>query len=164
MALFKDEKIGCVTGRPVSLNKKNSKFGYWSHLLADAGAHKIRKKLFKKEKFLECSGYLWAFRNHVVKNFPLDVPEDAIVPYYFMKKSYKIGYAPNAIVYVSYPKNLHDFIDQKKEEVKEEAKKEELAKEETPKKEQQVQKKAEKKKRKAKSKDEDKEQGAGDSK
>ncbi|MEK6894934.1 MAG: glycosyltransferase [Nanoarchaeota archaeon] len=116
--LFKDPKIGCATGRVVSSDSRKTMLGYWSHLLCDAGAHQARLKRFKKGQFLECSGYLWAFRNHVVKNFPLDVPEDAIVPYYFMKKSYKIGYAPNAIVYVSYPKNLHDFIDQKKRTTK----------------------------------------------
>ena len=46
LELFKDNKIGCVSGRPVSINSKNTKFGYWSHLLTDAGAHRIRKLLF----------------------------------------------------------------------------------------------------------------------
>ena len=116
--LFSDPEIGCATGRPVSIDSKNDMMGYWSHLLCDAGAHEARLKRFNKGQFLECSGYFWAFRNNIVKSFPLDIPEDAIIPFFFMKKGYKIGYAPKSIVYVSYPKNLHDFIDQKKRTTK----------------------------------------------
>lgn len=111
---FKDEKVGCVTGRPMSLDSKKNIFGYWSHLLCDAGAHEARLKRQKNNQLVECSGYLWAFRNNVIENFPLDVAEDAIVPIYFWKKGYKINYAPKSIVWVAYPKNLKDFIDQKK--------------------------------------------------
>ncbi|MBS3094484.1 glycosyltransferase [Candidatus Pacearchaeota archaeon] len=115
---FKDSKVGVVTGRPVSLDSKKKMLGYWSHLLCDAGAHGARLKRAKKGKFVECSGYYWAFRNNVVKDFPLDVPEDAIIPIYFWQKGYKVVYASEAIVYVKYPSNLHDFIDQKKRTTK----------------------------------------------
>ena len=111
---FNDSKVGVVTGRPVSLDSKKKMLGYWSHLLCDAGAHGARLKRAKKGKFVECSGYYWAFRNKVVKSFPLDVPEDAMVPLLFWKKGYRVAYAPRAKVFVSYPKNLADFIDQKK--------------------------------------------------
>ncbi|PIN89511.1 hypothetical protein COU57_05950 [Candidatus Pacearchaeota archaeon CG10_big_fil_rev_8_21_14_0_10_32_14] len=111
---FKDEKVGCVTGRPVSLDSRDNMLGYWSHLLCDAGAHKARLKRHNSGSMVECSGYYWAFRNNVVEEFPLDVPEDAIIPYYFWQKDFKVTYAQEAKVYVSYPKNLHDFIDQKK--------------------------------------------------
>ena len=67
---------------------------------------------------MECSGYLWAFRNGVVKKFPMDLPEDSTVPLLFREKGYKIAYAPKAIVYVKYPTNFHDFIDQKKRTTK----------------------------------------------
>ncbi|MBX4212626.1 glycosyltransferase family 2 protein [Candidatus Pacearchaeota archaeon] len=114
LEVFKDRQVGCATGRPVSIDDRNTLFGYWSHLLCDAGAHEARLKRAKKKEFLECSGYLWAFRNGVVKDFPLDVAEDTIVPYLFREKGYKIEYTPKAIVYVSFPKNLKDFINQKK--------------------------------------------------
>ena len=117
MELFKDEKIGVVTGRVVSLNKKDDMLGYWSNLLADNGAHKIRKKLFKQGKFLECSGYLFAFRNKI-KEFPLDVAEDTIIPYMFYIKNYKIGYAEKAIVYVKNPDNFKDWLKQRKRTAK----------------------------------------------
>lgn len=118
LKFFEDEKVGCVTGRPVSSNSKRNIFGYWSHLLCDAGAHKARLRRAKKGKFLECSGYLWAFRNNVIKKFPLDIAEDTVVPYLFREKGYKIAYAPKAEVYVKFPENLHDFIEQKKRTAK----------------------------------------------
>jgi cellulose synthase/poly-beta-1,6-N-acetylglucosamine synthase-like glycosyltransferase len=111
---FEDPKVGCITGRVVSQNSRKQMFGYWSHLLADAGAHRIRKKLHKQNKFLECSGYLFAFRNHVVKSIPLDVAEDSIIPYYFFKKGYKVAYVPKARVYVKNPNNFKDWLQQRK--------------------------------------------------
>ena len=115
LKLFKDSKIGVVTARPVSLNKKDNKYGYWSHFLLDVGAHYIsRKKRATKEEFLECSGYLFAMRNGVIKEIPTDVAEDTIIPYLFHKKGYKIGYAEKALVYVKWPDNLKDWLKQKK--------------------------------------------------
>lgn len=115
---FEDKKVGCVTGKPVSINKKNNMLGYWSHLLCDAGAHEARKKRAKKGQFLECSGYLWAFRNGVIKKFPLDIAEDTVIPLLFREKGYKIHYSPKAEVYVKFPENLRDFVEQKKRTAK----------------------------------------------
>ncbi|MBS3144192.1 glycosyltransferase family 2 protein [Candidatus Woesearchaeota archaeon] len=109
---LEDKQVGCVTGRPVAANDKNTMLGYWSHLLVDAGAHKIREKLNKQNKFIECSGYLFAFRNKIRK-IPVDVAEDSIIPYLLWKQGYKIKYVPEAKVYVKYPNNLKDFIKQK---------------------------------------------------
>ena len=115
LKIFKDPEIGCVTGRPVSLNKKDNKYGYWSHFLLDVGAHEIsRKKRFLKKEFLECSGYLFAIRNGVIKEIPTNVAEDTIIPYLFWKKGYRIGYAENALVYVKFPDNFKDWMKQKK--------------------------------------------------
>ena len=86
--------------------------GYWSHLLYDAGAHRIRSELAKEDKFLEGSGYLFAFRN-IIKDFPIDVAEDTVIPYFFYQKGYKIGYAENAKVYVKNVNNWKDWIKQK---------------------------------------------------
>lgn len=111
---FKDPKVGCITGRPIAINRKDHIIGYYSHLLLDAGAHKIRTELNKKDKFLECTGYLFAFRNGLIKEIPLDVAEDSIIPFIIYKQGYKIRYAPEAKVYVKYPDNLKDFIKQRK--------------------------------------------------
>ena len=110
---FKDTKVGCVSGRVVSVNKKDNMIGYWSHLLADAGAHNIRKELYKKNSFLECTAYLFAFRGNIVKEIPLDVAEDAIIPYLFWEKKYNIAYAENALVYVKNPTTIKEFIKQR---------------------------------------------------
>jgi len=113
MNKFRDPRVGVVTGRVVSSNKRNDLFGYWSHLLADAGAHTIRRDLYLKNKFLECSGYLFAFRNNVIRDIPLDVAEDTYIPYEFYFKGYKIAYAENAKVYVKNPNNFKDWLIQR---------------------------------------------------
>lgn len=109
---FNDSKVGCVTGRPIPLENKKTKYGYWANFLFDS-AHQLRKRLNKKRKFLECSGYLWAFRNKIIKNFPLDVAEDTIVPYLFSEKDYKITYAEKALVFVKNVDNWREWISQK---------------------------------------------------
>src|SRR3989344_763831 len=110
---FKDPLTGCVIGRPVSLNKKNNMLGFWSHLLFEAGAHSIRKELDRKGKFIEGTGYLFAFRSNITRNIPLNVAEDTIIPYITMKKGYKIRYADKAFVYVKNPTSLKDFVKQR---------------------------------------------------
>ncbi len=119
MLAFRDSSVGCISGRPVSSNSKNNKFGFWSHLLTDAGAHQIRKELDAKEEFFECSGYLFAFRNNrTISRIPLDVAEDAIIPYYFWKNGYRIKYVDNAKVFVKYPENFDDWIKQRNRSAK----------------------------------------------
>lgn len=114
---FKDKEIGCVTGKPVSIDEKNTKYGLWSHILF-SGIDKVRKKLSKQKKFFECSGYLFAIRKDVIYDFPLNTSEDAIIPYLFWKKGYKIAYAEKAEVYVKNPSNWKDWLNQKIRNVK----------------------------------------------
>ncbi len=109
---FEDKNIGCVTGRPVPIETKNTQYGFWAHFLFDA-AHNLRKKLSENDKFLECSGYLEAFRNGVIKEFPIDVGEDTIIPHMFWDKGYKIGYAQHALVFVKNADNWNDWVKQK---------------------------------------------------
>lgn len=113
--MFDDEKIGCVCGRVMCENPRYTLFGYWGRLLADAGAHRVRKELFKNHQFLECSGYLFGFRNNgVITKISVDVAEDSIIPYFFWKKGYRIGYAENARVFVKNPTNIKDWLKQRK--------------------------------------------------
>ena len=111
---FNDSSIGCITGRPVSSNSKKNMFGYWSHLLLDAGAHIARLRRDKKGEYFTCSGYLFAFRTGVIEEIPTDVPEDAIIPFIFMIEGYRLKYVPSAEVYVKYPDNFKEWIEQKK--------------------------------------------------
>tara|TARA_Y100000310_G_C20644454_1_gene795775 strand:- start:592 stop:1479 length:888 start_codon:yes stop_codon:yes gene_type:complete len=112
MEHFKDPNVGCVTGRPVPQEDKSDQYGYWANFLFDA-AHELRSHLFENGNFLECSGYLWAFRNNVVKDLPLDVAEDTVMPYFFFEKGYSIGYEVNAKVYVKNVDNWEDWLKQK---------------------------------------------------
>ena len=115
---FKDKNIGVITGKPVSLNPRNTKYGYWSNVLFVAGADKIRRKLSSKGKFFECSGYLFAIRNGVIKEFPLETSEDSIIPYLFYKKGYKIKYLDKVEVYVKNPDNWKDWLNQRVRNIK----------------------------------------------
>jgi cellulose synthase/poly-beta-1,6-N-acetylglucosamine synthase-like glycosyltransferase len=114
---FEDEQIGCLTGKPVSIDSRDSKYGYWSHLFF-AGIDKTRKRLSDEKKFLECSGYLFAARKNVIFDFPLETSEDSIIPFLFWKKGYKIKYVPEAEVYVKNPADWKDFVNQKVRNIK----------------------------------------------
>ncbi|MDP3919120.1 MAG: glycosyltransferase [Nanoarchaeota archaeon] len=111
---FKDFKVGCVSGRVVSQNSKDNMLGYWSHLLADVGAHRMRKELSSQEKFFECTGYLFGIRANVIGDIPLDVAEDSIIPFYFFKKGYKVKYVSEAKVFVKNPDSFKDWLKQRK--------------------------------------------------
>lgn len=113
LKFFKDERVGCVTGRPFPIEDKKNKYGYWANFLFES-AHRMRKRLHEEKKFLECSGYLWAFRNGHIREFPCNVAEDTVIPYLFFEKGYKIGYAEKALVYVKNVDNWKDWINQKK--------------------------------------------------
>lgn len=110
---FNDPRVGCVAGRPISANNRANMLGYWSHLLVYA-AHKKRFSCAKRGEYFTCSGYLFAFRNNVIDSFPLDVPEDAFIPFKFMEQGYRLAYAPGAKVYVKYPTVFKEWIEQKR--------------------------------------------------
>ncbi len=114
---FKDKEIGCVTGKPVSIDSKDKKYGFWAHV-AFAGIDKTRRKLSNKKAFFECSGYLFAIKNGVIASFPLETSEDSIIPYLFWKKGYKIKYVDKAEVYVKNPENWKDWLAQKVRNIK----------------------------------------------
>ncbi len=114
---FEDTEIGAVTGKPVSLDNRNTKYGTWSHFLF-SGIDRVRKKLSRQKNFFECSGYLFAIRNGVIREFPLDTSEDSIIPHLFWKKGFKIGYADKAEVYVKNPDNWKDWHTQKIRNIK----------------------------------------------
>ena len=114
---FKDPEIGCVTGKPVSVDSRDQKFGYWSKLLY-GGADKVRKKLDKEGEFFQGSGYLLAIRKPLIEEISPDIPEDAIIPFMAWEKGYKMGYADKAEVYVKYPDNWEDWLNQRVRTIK----------------------------------------------
>jgi len=114
---FKDENIGCVTGKPVSIDSRDTKYGLWSDIVF-AGIDRVRKRLSREKKFFECSGYLFAIRNGVITEFPTETSEDSIIPYLFWEKGYKIAYAKKAEVYVKNPNHWKDWANQKVRNIK----------------------------------------------
>ncbi|RME54110.1 glycosyltransferase [Candidatus Woesearchaeota archaeon] len=110
---LRDKNVGCVCGHVLSSSPRSTKLGYWSHLLA-YGAHLARKERFESNNFLECSGYLFGFKNGLIKKIPLDVAEDSIIPYMIWKKGYSIAYAKDAYVYVKNPEHFSDWLKQRK--------------------------------------------------
>lgn len=114
---FKDKKVGAVTGRPIATNSEKTKYGYWAKLAYD-GVNHVRLKLDKEKKFMQCSGYLFAIRNHLVKETYPDVPEDCVIPYLVWKQGYRVAYAPKAEVFVQYPSNWSDWLKQRVRTIK----------------------------------------------
>ena len=111
---FKNQTVGAVTGRPISLNSRKNMLGFWSHLLSDT-AHKLREKRVKEGKMIVCSGYLYAIRSGIVNSIPEEaLSDDAVISHLIFDKDYKITYEPKAQVYVQYPTNFKDWIKQKK--------------------------------------------------
>lgn len=114
---FSDNEVGCVTGKPATLDARDNKYGFWAHV-AFAGIDNTRRKLSQRKKFFECSGYLFAIRKNVVLDFPLETSEDSIIPYLFWKKGYRVEYADKAEVYVKNPSNWKDYLAQKVRNIK----------------------------------------------
>lgn len=110
---FKEDGVGIVSSRPVSLNDKSNLFGYWAYLLTEA-AHLVRIQRNLKGQFLDCSGYLLAIRKDLFTHIPADhLTEDAYLSQQVYQKGYKTVYAPEARVLVKFPTNFKDWIKQK---------------------------------------------------
>jgi cellulose synthase/poly-beta-1,6-N-acetylglucosamine synthase-like glycosyltransferase len=83
-------------------------------LLTDAGAHQERLKRDAEDRFFVCSGYLYAFRRNIVQHIPEDaLAEDAVVSHMVGQAGYRVRYAPQAEVYVTYPRTYRDWLLQK---------------------------------------------------
>ncbi len=112
---LKNSKIGASSGRPISLNSRDTLLGFWSCLLTNAGAHLERLNRANQGKFLACSGYLYAIRKGIVQKIPEKVlSDDVIISHIIWQKGYKIVYSPEAKVYVKYPSNFRDWLTQKR--------------------------------------------------
>ena len=114
---FSDEKVVGVSGHPVSLDDRNTFWGFSSHLFC-YGAHTMRAWPAKCTSS-PMSGYLYAIKmtNAVAELFPIPIEiraEDAYISKKIAEMGYKINYAPDALAYVKFPKNLNDWINQKK--------------------------------------------------
>lgn len=118
---FTNEKVGGVSGRPVSSDSKKTMMGYWGHLLSDAAHHRRVNTITDKsgnyfisgKTFFPMSGYIMATRN-----YKFDIPsnvlsDDAFISYSVRNMEKQIAYAPKAKCYVKYPTTLADYYKQK---------------------------------------------------
>ncbi len=113
LAHFDDQKVGAVSGRPISLSPRDTLLGYWSHLLVEA-IHQMRLDRDRASQFLFCSGYLFAFRRALVERVPADaLAEDAVISHHIACQGYRIRYADQARVFVKYPTTYRDWLRQK---------------------------------------------------
>jgi len=113
LAPFVEAQVGAVSGRPVSISPRNTKLGYWSHLLVE-GAHQARLARETAGQFLLCSGYLFAARATLIPPIPEDaLAEDAVISQRIAEQGYRIRYASEAEVYIKYPTTYADWLRQK---------------------------------------------------
>lgn len=125
---FNSLDVMAVTGRPRSSDEKNTMMAYFGHLLADAAHHKRMIDLtenpagrgttfVRKREFFPVSGYLFALRKTDIRPAFDTLVEDAYISHEIHRRGGRIGYAPDAEVFVSYPKTLGDYFKQKKRSV-----------------------------------------------
>ena len=114
---FEDKNTGFVSGKPVPVDSRENKYGYWAHLLF-SGIDKVRKKISEKEEFFQGTGYLSAIRKGIISEVPLGAADDVLIPYLVWKKRYKVAYADKAEVYVKNPGNWEDWVKQKVRNIK----------------------------------------------
>jgi cellulose synthase/poly-beta-1,6-N-acetylglucosamine synthase-like glycosyltransferase len=113
VAPFTDPQIGAVSGHPISVSPRDTVLGYWSYLLTE-GIHQMRLTRDQAERFLVCSGYLFAFRRTLIEHVPEDaLAEDAAISHFIARQGYRIRYAPRARVFVKYPATYRDWLRQK---------------------------------------------------
>jgi len=114
---FKDERIGAVSGNPISLNPKNRMFSFWAYLLTNV-ANENRIKAAKVNRRFFCSGYLFAIRKKLFPNLPEELlSEDGYISNAVYEKGSLIAYSEKSRVYIKYPTNFKDWIIQKKRSV-----------------------------------------------
>jgi len=112
---FTSSRVGAVTGHSIPINSRKTMFGYWAHLLTEAGAHRKRLRQQQEGKFIICSGYLMAIRFGIFDKIPENsLVDDAVISHKIWNAGFGIVYAPNALVYVKFPTNFGDWLRQKK--------------------------------------------------
>lgn len=111
---FADSRVGAVSGRPVSADSMDNKFGFWAYMLTEV-ANEWRIKSQSSGKKLFCSGYLFAIRKNLFPKLPEELlSEDGYISHKVYDSGFNIEYSKKSKVYVKYPDNFSDWIVQKK--------------------------------------------------
>ncbi len=103
-----NDRVGGVSGRPVSADSKTTMFAYFGHLLVEAAHHKR-----SRSAFFPMSGYLMAIKKPEFSLPEKILSDDAFISYMIFKLGSVIVYEPVARVFVRFPQNFHDWYNQK---------------------------------------------------
>ncbi len=110
---FNNADCGAATGCPVPKNPRNTKFGYWAHVLTSA-ADTLRLQKDARGEPLEASGYLVAVKRDLLTPLPEDtLADDPVMTSMVLNAGKRMRYAPEARVFVQFPTNYHDWFAQK---------------------------------------------------
>jgi len=103
---FKNDYIGITCVRPVCLDDSKDFVGFLNKLVWDLH-HLVSLENPKV-------GEVFAFRN-IIKKVPKKLAADeAYIEFVTQKRGYKIVYVPNAVVFNRGPRNIIDFINQRR--------------------------------------------------
>ncbi|MFQ5492680.1 MAG: glycosyltransferase [Candidatus Dojkabacteria bacterium] len=111
---LQDKQMGGVSGRQISIDNRKTMFGFYSHLFNKAlDLNRIRAA--NDNTFYPMSGYIMAVKRELIDfELPDEVlVDDGYISYMIALKGFKIAYNPDAVAYVSYPKNFNDYFKQK---------------------------------------------------
>jgi len=113
--VYNDEKVGAAGGRPVPLNDRYTKYGFWANYLFEMAHKKVRMKQVKEGTFYYIPGPLCSIRKGVINGIPKEsLATDAVLGLMVKNKGLKVVYVPEAIVYQKAPTNLRDIFKQKR--------------------------------------------------
>jgi len=111
---YDNKKVGAAGGRPLPINERNNKFGFWAHYLFEMG-HKMRENQVKTGNFYYISGPICSIRRGVIDEMPKNaLATDAVLGLTVLNKGWKVVYVPEAVVYQKAPTNLNDYFKQKR--------------------------------------------------
>jgi len=111
---FEDKEVGAACGRVVPTNDRASMLGFWAHFLYDT-ADVQRTEACMNNTFFHLTGYLCAIRSGVIGEVPEGLlADDAVIGLLAREKSYLVGYVRDAVVEVTFPGSVWDFLRQKR--------------------------------------------------
>jgi len=111
---FKRESVGCASGRVVGMPNKYSSVEKVCDLMNEM-MHLSRQRSYRETGSIElASGYLLGVRKDVIPTIPEDQnSDDGYLSFAVRSRGLKIAYVENAIVEISFPRSVSDFLRQK---------------------------------------------------
>ncbi len=110
---LEDPEVGIVCGKPVPTNKSTNLVGSIVHLLWNFH-DRVFVEIGKKDQIKHASE-IFCIRKRIVDKIPVEiVNDDAYLALMVKKKNWKIKYIPEAVVLISGPKTISDYLKQRR--------------------------------------------------